>query len=424
LSHYSSQTPEKFNMNKYIGQLNCLYYPFSRLLDSTTLKYFLLVFDSVTFADEVQNPEWRKYLLRLMARLDDPMFLSFDKLAEDYDMLVEERAVQIVDPKSLRSTNSVQLALATMADLSDAKFVEIASKPSHFALPYRRLGAYGQTPADKPTWQIFSGKIAKPLLTDDQFLAEQNWISHVLIPGNDSQNWTLSYEAGSAVAVNFYLEAAHELKLTPVTTSDLHHELVLRKLKRAFVEDESKIDLIDDAERRRFRAIFGHKEIINLLGELFPPAQLDEISFKEIMKFRKETQGFRQKFLQEIDETLRIIDSDPITVGYDKEVIGAIKNLETDFTKLESELINIRDKVLPAFGKALMFGTAGGGALSALVSFLGGLSPAGVIAASALTISGAFLAEAVELWNEKRKILRSQNSSVSYLARVSKLVKG
>jgi hypothetical protein len=103
-------------------------------------------------------------------------------------------------------------------------------------------------------------------------------------------------------------------------------------------------------------------------------------------------------------------------------VIGIIQNLKTDFQKLESELAAIRDKKLPAFAKAFMYGTAGGGALGTLVSFLGGLSTAGVVAASALPISVAFLNEAIEIWNEKRKLLRSQSSSVSYLAKVSQLV--
>lgn len=46
-------------MKDTTGQLNCLYYPFSRLLDSATLKYLLLVFDSITFVDEAENEEWR-----------------------------------------------------------------------------------------------------------------------------------------------------------------------------------------------------------------------------------------------------------------------------------------------------------------------------------------------------------------------------
>ena len=60
-------------MNNSIGQLNSLYYPFSRLLDDSTLKYLLLVFDSVTFIDEAESAEWRKVLLEEMSQIDDPI---------------------------------------------------------------------------------------------------------------------------------------------------------------------------------------------------------------------------------------------------------------------------------------------------------------------------------------------------------------
>ncbi len=77
------------------GQLNSLYYPFSRLLDDSTLKYLLLVFDSVTFIDEAESAEWRKILLQNMSKIDSPIFSTFEKLADDYDMLSGTGAVQV-----------------------------------------------------------------------------------------------------------------------------------------------------------------------------------------------------------------------------------------------------------------------------------------------------------------------------------------
>lgn len=410
-------------MSTTTKQLGCLYYPFSRCLDSTTLKYLCLIFDSITFLDEIDDAEWRRKLLRDMARMDNPMFSSFEELSEDYDMLRDTGAIRILPPIDLSESQARQVALATKADLTDPKFISIAQKPQAFGLPARPLGAYHLSPTDKPTWQVFRSKIAYPLLESKDFTNDVEWSSHVIVPGTEHRHWVLSYEAGSAAVTNFYLQAAGELQLTPVTTSQLHHELVLQKLKRAFAEDTSKVHLLDDNERRRFRAVFGQGEIIRMFGDLFPTDKLEKVSFKEIVKFRKETQDLRRSFLNEIDSTLRVIDSDPTGVTYDKEVIEAIQSLKSDFKKFDEELINTRNKVIPAFGKAAMFGTAGGGILSTLVSFLGGLSPVGVIAASALTISGAFLIEAVDLWNEKRKTIRNQSSSVSYLAKVSKIVR-
>ena len=409
-------------MNNISNKLSCLYYPFSRLLDSVTLKYLLLVFDSITFLDQIESSEWRRVQLQMMSR-EDNLFSSFEELSDDYDMLSETQAVQVLQPKNLKAVNSNGVALATIADLSDHRFIDIASKPSQFGLPYRPLGAYHLSPEEKPTWQIFQSKIARPLLESKKFLEDQNWSSHVLIPGNEWQHWALSYEAGSAVSINFYLEAAQELQLTPVTTSQLHHELILRKLKRIFADDDNKITYIDNAERKRFRAILSHGEIIRLLGNIFPISQMDKIAFREILKFRNETQEFRHKFVTNIDEALRVIDENPKNAKYDSMVIQVMQKLKEDFKKLESDLIDIRDKILPVFSKSLMYGTAGGGALGSLVSFLGGLSWEGIVLASTLTISGAFLTDSIKLWNEKRKTLRSQSAAVSYLTKVSKFVK-
>ena len=410
-------------MNNSTGQLNSLYYPFSRLLDDSTLKYLLLVFDSVTFIDQAESTEWRKVLLQSMARVDNtPFFSSYEKLADDYDMLSNTGAVQIIKPNQLQASHSQGVALATKADLSDQKFIEIASKPSSFGLTARPFGKYGGLPANKPTWQVFQGKIASPLLSDNIYINDEIWASHILVPGDNHYAWTLSYEAGSAAVTNFYLEAAQELQLTPVTTSQLHHELVLRKLKRVFAGGDNKIDLIDDIQRKRFRAVFGQGEIIHLLGELYPTAGLNRVSFSEIVNFRNETKELRHKFIQEVDELLKVVDSDPTSITYDKEVIEAIKSIKSDFLKLENELVSARDKILPALTEAILYGTAGGGALSAFISFLGGFSPSSVVAASALTVSGAFLVKAIEIWNEKRKTMRNQSSSVSYLTKVSQLI--
>jgi len=403
-------------------QLNCLYYPFSRLLDDATLKHLLLVFDSLTFVDEAESAKWRRILMQRMEKIDGPTFGSYEKLADDYDMLAETKAVRIVSPVSVNAAQSMAVALATKADLSDPKFVAIASNPGAYDLVARPLGYYGGLPAGRPTWQAFMGKISRPLLADKEFTSDQQWASHVLVPGDANIAWSLSYEAGSAAVINFYLEAAQELRLTPVTTSQLHHELVLRKLKRVFADSKESIDQIDESERKRFRAVFGQGEMIKLLSELYPASGLKRVSFKEIMKFRNETIELRRKFVREVDGILRVIDSDPASASYDREVVEAINGIKTDFVKLEHDLTSVRDKILPAFAESLLSGAAGGGTLGLFASYLGRFSMSGLVVASALSVSGAFLVKALDLWTEKRKSLRNQSSSVSYLTRVSQLV--
>src|SRR5713226_7294805 len=95
-------------------KLDCIYYPFSRLLDATILKHLLLTFDSVTFLDEAESPEWRRALLEQM-RSDSSAFAVFEELADDYDMLQETGAILIRSPREVAAKASQAAALATIA---------------------------------------------------------------------------------------------------------------------------------------------------------------------------------------------------------------------------------------------------------------------------------------------------------------------
>jgi hypothetical protein len=70
-----------------------------------------------------------------------------------------------------------------------------------------------------------------------------------------------------------------------------------------------------------------------------------------------------------------------------------------------------------------MYGSASVGLLGSFVSYLSGFSPAGVVVASSLTVTGAFLSKAINIWNEEKELIRKQKSSISYLAKISKLTK-
>lgn len=402
------------------NQLNCLYYPFSRLLDENTLKYYLLVFDTVTFIDEVQDTEWRRKLLQDLSGLDKA-FCSYEKIADEYTELKEKEIVKIISPKNIDVNNTLGIAIATIADLEDTEFVAKASKPYLYQLPAISLttkNAYSK----KATWQVFRNKIASPLLEDTLFINDPNWGSHILYPGDDYSSWTLSYEAGSAAVINYYLEAAQELGLTPITNSQLHHELVLRKAKRAYISDKHNFELIDDCDRRRIASLSCNGELINFLGGLFPPAALENCTFSDILKFRLETEELRHKFLNDINQSLRIIDEIPSSIKFDTEIVKILQHIEQDFRNNEQEIKLIRNKLFPSIFQSILFGTAGGGALGSLVSIFS-QQPGGILATSGLTVSGVFLAKAIDIWNQYRKVQYGQKSSIAYLSRVEKLLR-
>jgi hypothetical protein len=376
-----------------------------------------LIFDSVVFLDEAESG-WRRVLLRDMSR-DSPKYGAYAKIADDCEMLMEYGALRRIDPQDLTTTRSMQVAVSTLADLSDDAFVKMASQPGKYGLPYRSLQSGDMK--GRPTWQAFQNKIALPLRGDVEFRDNRLWRSHVLTPGDDVHSWSLSYEAGSATVVNYYLEASQELGLAPVTTSELHHRLVLRKVKRAFREGGDGVGLLDGEERQRCRAILEQGELLRLFGGIFPPQLLDRIRFSDIVEFRNETQEQRHAFLREIREVIRTVDGDCSQASYDRDVAKAVQEMGQRFRGLQGELLSARDRMIPSVADVGMYGVAGSGTIGALATFLGGLSSAGVVAASALTLGGALASKACGLWVDRRRLLRKEQPGVSYLLSVSKL---
>jgi hypothetical protein len=401
------------------SKLDCIYYPFSRLLDVTILKHLLLTFDSITFLDEAESPEWRRTLLEQM-RVDSSSFGVFRELADDYDMLQESKAILIKNPRGIATRASRPVAVASIADLEDADFVGLASAPQRFGLPSRMMRNTDPHQSTVPSWQVFEGKLVEPLRSDPLFTSDPRWASHVLREGDRIQSWSLTYQAGCASVLNYYLAAADELTLTPVTSSELHHRLVLQKVKRAAAAGSDQ-SCLDSDVRQRCRTVLGQGEILTLFGNLFPKEALNHVSFAEVMRFRAETIRQRHEFLASIDNTLRVIDEDVSSASYDRSVALAVQDMGKQLRSVQGELSTARDRLLPTIGDAIMYGAAGTGALGALATFLGGLQPGGLVAASALAVSGALASQLVKLRADRGSIIHSQESSVSYLLSISKL---
>jgi hypothetical protein len=400
--------------------LRCLYYPFSRLLDITTLKYLLLIYDSVTFIDEADTTEWRHMLLNDMRR-DSSFFDSIAEMADDYQMLYDSGIVRVVNPNELGSARSDAVAAATLADLADESFVKLASRPSAFGLPARSSRLYRTDLPEVPTWQVFRGKLPTRLLDGSVHDTDSLWARSLVRPGAAGESWTLTYEAGSAATLNYYLEASSELGTTPITTSQLHHQLLLRKIKRTFGTSGDLAGQLGSYERRRYNAVSSGAETVEMLGSLFPATVMETLTFEDILKFRAESEGGRHALRSEIERSLRVISEDPVGPKYDREVGLVLHGLADRFRRVQSDLQEVRDRALPSVPKAALFATAGGGAYSSLASFLGGLSTAGLVAASALTAVGAAAHQASTIWADRRSALRRQGPAIGYLMSIDRL---
>jgi hypothetical protein len=388
--------------------LDALYYPFSRCIDSCALKQLLLVFDSVTFLDPVEDDAWRAKLFRDLEIAEDPRFRSYRHLEQPLTDLRREGVISLRNPRELAAFDLPETSAGAISDLQDPVWCGIAGNPKSFGLPHRALDERG-----RPTWQIFESKFPPPFrrVLDEQ--APLRW--HIVRKGDRLASWTVSYEAGSAATLNLHLAAAHELSLAPVTDSTLHHRLLLRKLTRSLTPDaewqqpaSESLDLIINRTAMQF------------IEELLPRAALSAIRFDSIVRFRENTRVARVAMMQQLRQKLAPIASLSVLSDIAAAQASVIESLSRELQTYRAELAATRQKMWPdlihATGTAVTTGTAAAVALQYLV---GGAYAvlAGSIAGAALSLLESSLTRRADATAVKR----AAGPAVTYLSRVAEL---
>lgn len=388
--------------------LSALYYPFSRCVDVATLKQLLLVFDSVTFLDPIEDDEWRAYLFRQLEHQEDPRFDRYRHVEEPLKILRQEEVIQLVTPERLQSLNAISTSASAVSDLLDADWCRVASDPSAFDMPHRRLGLDGAT-----TWQIFPAKLP------DQFrevlLQRPEMRGHLARTASEESSWTLSYEAGSAITMSLHLAAADELLLAPVTDSVMHHRLMLRKLHRALFNLPSWQNL---DSTKPFR-LLAEQTALALVDQLMPRKAIEQVSFDQILRFREETNQARRQFLDDIKS--RFERTLVLNVDSPDELLKCQREIESDLEKeladYNNSLASARDTLWPQLVGTATKGLGSGGlAAVALQLIWPGMSA--LISGSILAASLTLLTAALEHRAAVKKVERSASPSVAYLSRI------
>lgn len=390
------------------SMLSALYYPFSRCIDSCALKQLLLVFDSVTFLDPVPDEAWRAKLFRDLEVAEDPRFRTYRHLEGPLAELRDEGVISVRNPIELGAFNLSETIAGAISDLDDPVWCDIAANPKRHGLPYRTLDEQG-----RPTWQIFESKFPPTLR---QLLYEETRLQrHIVARGNRIASWTVSYEAGSAAALNLHLAAAHELSLAPVTDSELHHLLLLRKLTRSVTSN-------DEWQRPSSDSVDAmvNRTAVQLIDDLLPQEALLKIGFESILRFRENTRSARIAMIQQLKRKLAPVASMATLSDITAVQDSLVDSLNDELRSYRAELSATREKVWPhlvkATGTAMTTSTAAAIALQFLV---GGLYAvlAGSIAGPAL----ALLQSTLEIRAEARAIEHSAAPAVAYLSKIAKL---
>jgi hypothetical protein len=386
--------------------LRALYYPFSRCIEANALKQLLLVFEGVTFLEPVENNAWRARLFEELESSEDPRYRKYRDLDGPLRELEQDGAIVLQRPSELAAFHGMHAAAGAVSDLADPVWCEIARRPEAYQLPHQRLGAAGAA-----TWQVFPSKLAPGFREQ---LEGTDLSRHVIADRGDRYAWTLSYEAGSASALNLHLAAANDLGLAPVTDSAMHHRLLMRKIVRAATPHSEWTDTQSPAVEAT-----AHQVARQLIGDLLPRVVLDRLDFDDIIRFREQTAADRRALVRDLKT--RLDDVAELTSWREiaaRQLAGAA-DLELEVRDYRAAMASTRDRLWPGLVSASTAAAVGGGAGVSLQMLAGG--PLGVIAGALAGTGLSLLRSALDARADQRKLQAGARHSVAYLSRVADL---
>lgn len=386
--------------------LRALYYPFSRCIDANALKQLLLVFDGVTFLEPVEDNAWIARLFPDVEGSEDARHRRYRQLDGPLRELEQEGAIVLQRPGELPAFNGFHAVAGAVSDLADPVWCEIARRPEAYRLPHQRLGAAGAA-----TWQVLPSKLAPGFR---QQLESPGLRQHIVADRGERDAWTLSYEAGSASALNLHLAAANDLGLAPVTDSAMHHRLLMRKIVRAAMPHSEWTD----AESPAVEAT-AHQLARQLIGDLLPKAMLERLDFDDIIRFRQQTAADRQALVRDLK--MRLADVAELTSWREiaARQLAVATDVEREIGEYRAAMASTRDRLWPALIGASTAAAAGGGAGVSLQMLAGG--PLGVIAGALAGTGLSLLKSALDARADQRKAQAGTRHSVAYLSRVAGL---
>lgn len=388
--------------------LSALYYPFSRCINSDSLKQMLLLFESVSFLDPIVNDDWRAYLMEALTRQEDKRFSKYRHLHGSIKDLRSGGIIRIVHPDSLSDHSKKLTSSSAISDLLDESWSRIASKPGEFRMPHRNLAADGS-----PTWQIFKSKLPDDFLT--ALREDTSLQKHLVIEGDESQSWTLTYEAGSAISTSLHLSVAEELELAPITDSVMHHHLLMRKsMRNRYGIKEGSVPLSESAIQS-----LAHQTAISLIDDFLPKSILYKITIEDILKFREVTKSYRDEFINDLQKRLSIVKSE-----IEPEHLGQLQRkveyaVSKEVKKYQNEIANAKSKIWPNLASSFTKSLASGGIAAVAFNMIVGAGY--TLACSILAASLTFLKGTLDIKTEIEKTKRSASPSVAFISKVTEM---
>jgi hypothetical protein len=272
-----------------------LYFPFSRCLDEIALKQAVLLYDKLLFVDPV-SPQARHdlYVHEARAAGADPRITqAWVAAADHYELLAREGIVETVDASVLQNPDRADTLVA------DGLAVD---------LDLNRAGAMFR---GRRRWQMLEARLP-PSALEGRFKPR---------PGpagwHGDQVVEVPYAVGSSVTLTYALAIAHEAGAVPLTDSDAHHRLLLRRMATAAASDDLP------GLRARPPSAYRRRQIeVRIVNELAPAAALQDMNFDQLLEYRRKMQAERRELNQWIDQLADKARNRPWDPALDAELEG------------------------------------------------------------------------------------------------------
>ena len=269
-----------------------LYFPFSRCLDQVALKQAVLIYDELLFVDPV-SPEARAALYAREQHYDDSIKPAWVRAQRSYELLASEQLVRTVGLPSLDDNALVRDNLTVDLELNQG------------ARLFR----------GRSRMKVLAQRLPSSALADryDPQLAPQG-------PGGEDV-LSVPYAVGASVALTRAMEIAHDLGATMMTDHELHHVLLLRRLRSAAALPEDALPSMYAATASAPAPSYRRRQLeMRLLDQLAPAEALRHMSMEQVIMYRQRTDGARRELNAWIDQLDAAIRSRPWDHQLDEEL--------------------------------------------------------------------------------------------------------
>lgn len=346
------------------GSLEALYFPYSRILDATTLKKAVLLFDKTWFLDSL-GKEAREIILGYTKyfpyqKLQD----SWRALEDDYGLLFSSGQIELYDTTDIAKDFEPVIGANLLRDISNDDFLNHFPKnyPPHQIPSYDKWALLKEDFPWHSTrgvlgveWEKFQYSGIKSIGLDQNLGVRIDYNLDVLPPQvkfifvHPPQG--LSIKLSQATIVSAYEDI-------PLFSDSAHHiDLLDQRLSEtAFAGTDKKNTHAMSPQQMKARLGFA------ILDRFISDDALAQMSFKEILKLKDKYRDLKYRFSEKLSEVCYELENyqnaekSGIQKVIDKHIVPQFRKLEDEMTNAFEDMVG---RVIDNGAKALTGGISG-----------------------------------------------------------------